>query len=289
MNQVALTIDQSYLSTAKPLTIREGTTAIASNFLMIGGSWPYDNGHNLTGLTLPSTLRVIGCNAFGKESNKQVPTITTLELPEGLQYIGKEAFRNAVGGTSLTIPESVTEIGPYAFCGSTTLLRLTYNSTMRHDVTDFEGHGGIFSRCTALERVTIGPKVSCILPNMFDKCTGLLIVNSEERSKDATLNLGWGAFRGCSNLMRMSLPEGTYSIYCYAFSGCSSLQNFYLPSSVRYIGQYAFNGMSLPDDFDFPSNLRCLDSQALQGVSNLTTLTFPARLDYIGSGVFDAK
>ena len=206
-----------------------------------------------------------------------------------LLFIGEEAFRNAVGGTSLTIPESVTEIGPYAFCGSTTLLRLTYNSTMRHDVTDFEGHGGIFSRCTALERVTIGPKVSCILPNMFDKCTDLLIVNSEERNKDATLNLGWGAFRGCSNLMRMSLPEGTDSIYWYAFSGCSSLQNFYLPSSVRYIGQYAFNGMSLPDDFDLPSNLRCLDSQALQGVSNLTTLTFPARLDYIGSGVFDAK
>lgn len=52
-----------------------------------------------------------------------------------------------------------------------------------------------------------------------------------------------GAFRNCSNLTSITLPEGIISIEDKAFSGCTNLTNISIPSSVTRIEEdYAFNG-----------------------------------------------
>lgn len=50
------------------------------------------------------------------------------------------------------------------------------------------------------------------------------------------------AFRDCSNLTSVTIPEGVINIGSRAFYGCSNLENITIPSSVNYIERYAFDG-----------------------------------------------
>ena len=53
-------------------------------------------------------------------------------------------------------------------------------------------------------------------------------------------SIGDGAFRYCSSLTSIELPNSVTSIGSHAFYGCSSLTSIELPNSVTSIGTYAF-------------------------------------------------
>ncbi len=53
-------------------------------------------------------------------------------------------------------------------------------------------------------------------------------------------SIGDSAFRDCSGLTSVTIPEGVTSIGDMAFSGCSGLTSVTIPASVTSIGNYAF-------------------------------------------------
>ena len=52
------------------------------------------------------------------------------------------------------------------------------------------------------------------------------------------------AFRNCSGLTSVTIPNSVTSIGRYAFSGCSGLASVTIPNSVTSIGESAFKGCS---------------------------------------------
>ena len=80
----------------------------------------------LTSLTLPSSLKSIGDEAFGG-----CRSLTSLTLPSSLQSIGNSAFRDCNSLTSLTLPSSLQSIGDYAFYGCSSLSSLTFPSSLQ--------------------------------------------------------------------------------------------------------------------------------------------------------------
>lgn len=56
--------------------------------------------------------------------------------------------------------------------------------------------------------------------------------------------IGSYAFRGCSSLTSIKIPEGVTSIGKCAFHGCKSLNSIKIPKSVTSIGEEAFWGCS---------------------------------------------
>ncbi len=73
----------------------------------------------------------------------------------------------------------------------------------------------------------------------------------------------WKTFEGCTNLLRITLPESVQWIGERTFYDCSSLTDLVLPESITYIGVYAF----------------C-------GCSSLTSLTLPESVQWIGGRAF---
>ena len=104
------------------IKIKEGTLSVADCFLInhnpYGQSHPSEWGATLT---LPSTLRIIGEQAFNG-----IPA-SSLTLPESLEKIGPSAFAYCTNLRRATIPASVKYIGREAFY-NTGLIRVYYNA-----------------------------------------------------------------------------------------------------------------------------------------------------------------
>lgn len=91
---------------------------------------------NLTHVTLPSTLRVIGTESF------ELNHLTTLDIPDGLEVIGAGSFSyNQL--VSINIPQSVTHISTEAFTSNqltsivlpTSVVRVYLNAFKDNDVS----------------------------------------------------------------------------------------------------------------------------------------------------------
>ena len=70
--------------------------------------------------------------------------------------------------------------------------------------------------------------VTSIGADAFKDCSGLTSISIPE----AVTTIGERAFYGCSSLTSITIPEGVTSIGDYAFYGCTSLISITIPNSV---------------------------------------------------------
>lgn len=80
---------------------------------------------------------------------------------------------------------------------------------------------------------------------------------------DVVTSIGYDAFRNCSALTSVSIPDTVTAIGEWAFKGCTSLKNITIPDGVTTIAAWAFE--------------ECL---------NLKTVTIPASVKRIGERAF---
>ena len=81
------------------------------------------------------------------------------------------------------------------------------------------------------------------------------------------------AFRDCSSLSTVNLPDGITSIGNSAFMGCSSLTTINLPDGITSISSYAFRSCSSLTKINLPSSLTTIGNVFYQGTTNLTEVT----------------
>ena len=86
-------------------------------------------------------------------------------------------------------------------------------------------------------------------------------------------SIGDDAFRDCSSITEITLPEGVTSIGDYAFSGCSSLTDITIPEGVTSIGSRAFSGCSSLTDITIPEGVTSIGDCAFSGCSGLERVT----------------
>jgi hypothetical protein len=85
--------------------------------------------------------------------------------------------------------------------------------------------------------------------------------------------IGEDAFRYCTNLTSIIVPEGILRIEESAFSNCSNLTTITLPNSLTSIGMGAFNKCTKLTSIDIPSSVTDIGLIVFYGCTYLTSIT----------------
>ena len=184
------------------VNIKEGTVSVTDGF---AGGTDYNNSHSgdISSITLPSTLRILGDNCFSYTN------ISSITLPDALEKIGSYALGGCSNLRRVTIPENVKYFGQSAFDG-TSIMRVYYNA-VEAGVWE-QDNDGVYSQIfpESVTRVIIGEGVKVIPPALF---------------------------MGCTNLARVTMASTVEYIGDEAFNTWgSSLLSIDLPSSLKYLG-----------------------------------------------------
>lgn len=253
----------------KTVIVEEGATSV--------GTLAFFSASNLTSLSLPNTLKVIGRQAFtgAKLSTITIPDSVerigqasfsqlcsehlTLHLGSGVKQIDYAAFSLAPL-TSVTLPDSLTELGDSVFANCDKLQSVTLPKGLKHLSSSFMGCRALtqitlpstletignmaFEYCTSLTSITIPNSVTSIGRDAFRYCSSL---QSVTLSKNLEGKLGNHAFAACNSLTTITVHEGVTRLGNYIFSDCTSMKTVYLPASLEYFDFDAIEASGVTD------------------------------------------
>ncbi len=120
--------------------------------------------------------------------------------------------------------------------------------------------------------------------------------------------IGYYAFRGCSDVTGVSIPGTITAIRGYAFmstgltdvaipnsvtfigdnlfSGCTNLKSAILPNSITCINSNSFFGCNSLMDIEIPHSVTMIEELAFAHCTSLTSMTIPSSVTSIGNNAF---
>lgn len=111
--------------------------------------------------------------------------------------------------------------------------------------------------------------VTAIGNSAFKNCTSLRSVTLPETLKQ----IGKYAFKGCRSLSSLTLPQGVESIGLAAFQDCRSLRTFNLSSKLKHISSYAFFYCQGIQQLSIPNSIEIIDPDGFFYCLGLRSLT----------------
>ncbi len=252
-------------------------------------------------LVIPRTYKGLPVTVIGYRAFSDCTSLTSVIISDSVKSIGAMAFEYCDLLTSITIPDSVTHIEFAAFSG-TPLTSVTIPDSVTYIGSE------AFKYCTALTNITIGDSVTSIGEDAFYN-TGYynddpnwennvlyigkyLIESNEEISgaytiKSGTKTIAACAFKDCSSLTSITIPDSVTSIGSYAFRNCESLTSITIPDSVTSIGSSAFYDCSSLTSITIGNSVTSIGFSVFRNCESLTSITIPDSVTSIGDYAFE--
>ena len=278
-------------------------------------------------ITIRSEINGIPVTSISKEAFYNCREITSIKIPNTVQFIGEQAFANCVSLNivyienivswcnitfadelanplignvklyvnneevrNLVIPEEVQKISRFAFYDWSEIQSLTVLGSS----TTIEGYA--FYSCYNLKNIKIPNGVSQIGGLAFAECTGLsdcvLSGNIQE--------VGYDAFANChvekiyiSDIKEwceidFSNPEANPIRTATLYLNDEVVNELKIPKEVTSIGDYAFYSYSGLTNMEFSEGLTSIGAYAFCACKGFTKLKTPSSLQSIGEGAFSS-
>lgn len=288
----------------KDLAIPDGVTSI--------GKYAFNNCSNLTSATIPEGVTTIGDWAF-----RECRGLTSLSIPNSVTSIGDYAFYDCSGLTDIityilepmelpysifyNVPATATLYVPvgtrqlylntngwnrfkkiYVGDGTRPENSITFADSAVEDIciknwdTNYDGYL-TFEEAAAVE--------------VIDEESGFLESNiksfNELQYFTGLKEIGYSAFKMCTSLASVNIPDGVTSIGRSAFNNCADLTSMTFPNSVTSIGDYAFYMCRRLASVNI-DDVTSIGDYSFEGCDNLNSIVFPINLMSIGEGAFSA-
>ena len=121
-----------------------------------------------------------------------------------------------------------------------------------------------------------------IADDAFKDCSDLTSV----KIPNSVFNIGGKSFQGCSGLTSVTIPNSVTGIGPSAFMGCSGLTSITIPNSMTGISERTFYDCSGLTSVTIPSSVTSIGSSAFENCTSLTSFTVPNNMVYFGARVF---
>lgn len=261
------------------------------------------DGNNITGTT---TITVTGKES-GKavkikdKTSKSLDSVTLTDSEEKTVYLPNGAYVvHAVNGdlqgeADLTVAGSETEVklNLEAVIASGVDGNITWklmgNGTLyidgKGDMPDYRDVGPWYASYVndhKILKVIIGKGVTSIGGYAFRECSRLKSIEIP----DSVTSIGRHAFNSCSSLSRIEIPDGVTSIGMGAFNSCSSLRSIEIPDSITSIEDCVFSSCSSLNSIKIPDSVTSIEFAAFSGCSSLSSIEIPDSVTRIGSVAF---
>ena len=99
--------------------------------------------------------------------------------------------------------------------------------------------------------------------------------------------IGDDAFRGCSALKKVTIPQSVTSIGDSAFAGCHNLDSVTINDAATSIGNRAFTECPLTTTLSLGKKITTIGDEAFYDCRGLTSVTIPENVTTIRPGTFD--
>ena len=126
-----------------------------------------------------------------------------------------------------------------------------------------------------------GLKVTAIRYGAFKECTTLKSVTIP----DSVTSIGASAFSYCRNLTSVTLSNGVTSIDWGAFN-CTGLTSITIPDSMTWIGEMVFGNCTNLKNVTIPNSVTSIGSSAFSDCTSLISITLPDSVKEICSSAF---
>lgn len=244
-------------------------------------------------LVIPSTVTHDGKTytvvGLGKYSIRNSASVTSVQMPEGLQYIGMGAFSKCNGLTQVTVPNSVTKLDNFAFNDCPNLTSVTLG-------TNLETIGAsCFYGDIKLPAITIPAGVKTVDTWAFRNCFILKTINIPA----SVSKVGNGCFEGCLKLESITVDasNATYmaadgilfnkagtQLLCYP--GGKAGESYTIAGTVKEVGFKAFASAQNLKKIVCSEGVETLGNSAFDSDSLLTEFVFSKTITKVGNGTF---
>lgn len=243
----------------------------ANPMYLTGGNLYVNGSHLLTELDVQSCgITVIKSYAFAGCTSLSKVNFA------GVTEIGSYAFvKSAVGG-EIVIPETVKKIGTYACKDCFFIEKVIWESSNGVPM-------GAFQNNTKLKELIISGSATDIFNWAFKGCTALTKVTLP----DTMTRLAQQSFQNCVALQDINIPGGVTSLGNFTFAGCTSLEKIKLPDTVSRFDIQVFAGCTNLKEVRLSKNLTNLGDSCFSRCSSLETIELPEALTSISSGAFN--